>query len=224
VSKCDNLFEFFCGVTLLGRVRIKFCGITNLRDALDADCLGVDALGFVFYKPSPRYIAPLVAAQIIEKLSPFVSTVGLFVNATHQEVSEISELTKIDVLQYHGDESPEYCESSSSPWIKALRVGGDVDITGEVLRFRNAKAILFDSYDVEKRGGTGTSFDWSLLPVQVTCPTILAGGLNSKNIGNAIRHVEPSCVDVSGGIESSKGVKDREKMKDFVAEVNKLDI
>jgi phosphoribosylanthranilate isomerase len=224
VSKCNNLFDFFCGVTSLGRVRIKFCGITNLEDALDADCLGVDALGFVFYKPSPRYIAPLVAAQIIEKLSPFVSTVGLFVNATHQEVSEISELTKIDMLQYHGDESPEYCESSSSPWIKALRVGGDVDITGEVLRFRNAKAILFDSYDVEKRGGTGTSFDWSLIPDQVTCPTILAGGLNPKNIGNAIRHVEPSCVDVSGGIEASKGVKDREKMKDFVAEVNKLDI
>ena len=215
--------KFFCGVTSLGRVRIKFCGITNLQDALDADCLGVDALGFVFYKPSPRYISPLVAAQIIEKLSPFVSTVGLFVNATQQEVSEISDLTKIDMLQYHGDESPEYCESSFKPWIKALRVGGDENLIQEVLRFRNAKAILFDSYDVERRGGTGTSFDWSLLPDQVTCPTILAGGLNSKNIVGAIRRVEPFCVDVSGGIESTKGIKDRVKMKDFVAEVNKLD-
>jgi phosphoribosylanthranilate isomerase len=208
----------------LGRVRIKFCGITNLEDALDADYLGVDALGFVFYKPSPRYIAPLVAAQIIEKLSPFVSTVGLFVNATQQDVSEISDLTKIDLLQYHGDESPEYCESSLKPWIKALRVGGDENLNQEVLRFRNAKAILFDSYDVERRGGTGTSFDWSLLPDQVTCPIILAGGLNSKNVVGAIRHVKPSCVDVSGGIEATKGIKDRVKMKDFVAEVNKLDI
>jgi phosphoribosylanthranilate isomerase len=216
--------KFFCGVTSLGRVRIKFCGITNLEDALDADYLGVDALGFVFYKPSPRYIAPLVAAQIIEKLSPFVSTVGLFVNATQQDVSEISDLTKIDLLQYHGDESPEYCESSLKPWIKALRVGGDENLNQEVLRFRNAKAILFDSYDVERRGGTGTSFDWSLLPDQVTCPIILAGGLNSKNVVGAIRHVKPSCVDVSGGIEATKGIKDRVKMKDFVAEVNKLDI
>ena len=216
--------KFFCGVTSLGRVRIKFCGITNLEDALDADYLGVDALGFVFYKPSPRYIAPLVAAQIIEKLSPFVSTVGLFVNATQQEVSEISDLTKIDMLQYHGDESPEYCESSFKPWIKALRVGGDENLIQEVLRFRNAKAILFDSYDVERRGGTGTSFDWSLLPDQVTCPIILAGGLNSKNVVGAIRHVKPSCVDVSGGVEATKGIKDRVKMKDFVAEVNKLDI
>ena len=216
--------KFFCGVTSLGRVRIKFCGITNLEDALDADYLGVDALGFVFYKPSPRYIAPLVAAQIIEKLSPFVSTVGLFVNATQQDVSEISDLTKIDMLQYHGDESPEYCESSFKPWIKALRVGGDENLNQEVLRFRNAKAILFDSYDVERRGGTGTSFDWSLLPAQVTCPIILAGGLNSKNVVGAIRHVKPSCVDVSGGVEATKGIKDRVKMKDFVAEVNKLDI
>lgn len=216
--------KFFCGVTSLGRVRIKFCGITNLEDALDADYLGVDALGFVFYKPSPRYIAPLVAAQIIEKLSPFVSTVGLFVNATQQDVSEISDLTKIDLLQYHGDESPEYCESSLKPWIKALRVGGDENLNQEVLRFRNAKAILFDSYDVERRGGTGTSFDWSLLPAQVTCPIILAGGLNSKNVVGAIRHVKPSCVDVSGGVEATKGIKDRVKMKDFVAEVNKLDI
>ena len=216
--------KFFCGVTTLGRVRIKFCGITNLEDALDADYLGVDALGFVFYKPSPRYIAPLVAAQIIEKLSPFVSTVGLFVNATQQDVSEISDLTKIDLLQYHGDESPEYCESSLKPWIKALRVGGDENLNQEVLRFRNAKAILFDSYDVERRGGTGTSFDWSLLPAQVTCPIILAGGLNSKNVVGAIRHVKPSCVDVSGGVEATKGIKDRVKMKDFVAEVNKLDI
>ena len=216
--------KFFCGVTSLERVRIKFCGITNLQDALDADCLGVDALGFVFYKPSPRYISPLVAAQIIEKLSPFVSTVGLFVNATQQEVSEISDLTKIDMLQYHGDESPEYCESSFKPWIKALRVGGDENLIQEVLRFRNAKAILFDSYDVERRGGTGTSFDWSLLPDQVTCPVILAGGLNSKNVVGAIRCVKPSCVDVSGGIEATKGIKDRVKMKDFVAEVNKLDI
>jgi len=211
-------------VTSLGRVRIKFCGITNLEDALDADYLGVDALGFVFYKPSPRYIAPLVAAQIIEKLSPFVSTVGLFVNATQQDVSEISDLTKIDLLQYHGDESPEYCESSLKPWIKALRVGGDENLNQEVLRFRNAKAILFDSYDVERRGGTGTSFDWSLLPAQVTCPIILAGGLNSKNVVGAIRHVKPSCVDVSGGVEATKGIKDRVKMKDFLAEVNKLDI
>jgi phosphoribosylanthranilate isomerase len=216
--------KFFCGVTSLGRVRIKFCGITNLEDALDADYLGVDALGFVFYKPSPRYIAPLVAAQIIEKLSPFVSTVGLFVNATQQDVSEISDLTKIDLLQYHGDESPEYCESSLKPWIKALRVGGDENLNQEVLRFRNAKAILFDSYDVQRRGGTGTSFDWSLLPAQVTCPIILAGGLNSKNVVGAIRHVKPSCVDVSGGVEATKGIKDRVKMKDFVAEVNKLDI
>jgi len=216
--------KFFCGVTSLARVRIKFCGITNLQDALDADCLGVDALGFVFYKPSPRYLSPLVAAQIIEKLSPFVSTVGLFVNATQQEVSEISDLTKIDMLQYHGDESPEYCESSFKPWIKALRVGGDENLIQEVLRFRNAKAILFDSYDVERRGGTGTSFDWSLLPDQVTCPIILAGGLNSKNVVGAIRTVKPSCVDVSGGIEATKGIKDRVKMKDFVAEVNKLDI
>ena len=208
----------------MGRVRIKFCGITNLQDAIESERLGVDALGFVFYKPSPRYIDPLVAAQIIKKLSPFVSTVGLFVNATQQEVSEISELTKIDVVQYHGDESPDYCESSSKPWIKALRVGGGEDLVKEVCRFRNAKAILFDSYDGERYGGTGALFDWSLLPKKVACPTILAGGLNAKNVVEAIRRVEPFCLDVSGGIEASKGIKDRVKMEDFVEEVNKLDI
>jgi phosphoribosylanthranilate isomerase len=212
------------GVASLARVRIKFCGITKLEDALYADRLGVDALGFVFYKPSPRYIEPLVAEQIIKKLSPFVTTIGLFVNATQQEVSEISEVTNVDVLQYHGDESPGYCESSSKPWIKALRVGRGDDLVNEVRRFSNAQAILFDSFDFDAYGGTGTSFDWRLLPEKLACSTVLAGGLSSKNITEAIRRVKPFCVDVSGGIEASKGVKDRLKMEDFVAEVNKLDI
>lgn len=205
------------------RVRIKYCGITNVEDALAAIDLGVDALGFVFHPPSPRYVAPERARAIIAALPPLVCKVGLFVNHEPDAVREIAAMTGIDLVQYHGDETPAICAGSPRAWIKALRVRVDTDLAACAREYAGAAALLVDSWDAQVYGGSGRTFDWSLLPGQFTRPLILAGGLTPDNVADAIRRIHPYAVDVSGGIEASKGRKDREKMHRFVTEVRKVE-
>ncbi|MCC6710303.1 MAG: phosphoribosylanthranilate isomerase [Gammaproteobacteria bacterium] len=204
-------------------VRIKFCGITRAEDAQAAAKLGADALGFVFYAPSPRCVGVAQAAAIARELPPFVSKVGLFVNAAADEVEDVCRAVGLDVVQYHGDESPEHCAQAPKPWIKAIRVRPELDIVAECRRYAQASAWLFDTYDDKLYGGSGKAFDWALLPQQHRRPIILAGGLTPDNVGQAIRSTAPYAVDVSGGIEAAKGIKDHDKMRKFIAEVQRCE-
>lgn len=203
--------------------RIKFCGITRATDALAAVALGVDALGFVFHRASPRYISPNEAAVIARELPPFISKVGLFVNAPASFIEDVVQTVKLDVVQYHGDESPEDCRLSSRPWIKALRVRQGLDLVALSASYSSASAILYDAYDETLYGGVGKAFDWTLLGGPQGRPRILAGGLTPHNVAQAIRLTRPYAVDVSGGIEAIKGIKDHDKMAKFVAEVRRVD-
>jgi len=203
----------------LSKTRVKICGITRLQDALDAIDAGADALGFVFYEPSPRYIAPESAASIIAQLPPFVTTTALFVNETEAQVKAIAELTGIDILQFHGDETPEYCRQFTRPYFKALRMSPDISVAMEVQRYAESRAILLDAYRPGVPGGTGEAFDWDRIPSNLSKPLILAGGLDQDNVYQAITQVTPFAVDVSGGVELSKGLKDRSKIQQFMKEV-----
>jgi phosphoribosylanthranilate isomerase len=204
-------------------VRIKFCGITRAEDACAAVSLGADALGFVFYAPSPRYVDVVQAAEIARLLPPFLCKVGLFVNADADYVDEVCAAVGLDVVQYHGDESPVDCARAPRPWIKALRVRPELDIAQECARYTQASAWLFDTYDDKLYGGSGKAFDWQLLPQHNRRPIILAGGLTPDNVGQAIRSTAPYAVDVSGGIEAAKGIKDHDKMRKFIAEVKRCE-
>ena len=204
-------------------VKIKFCGITRADDAIVAANLGVDAIGFVFYAPSPRYIELEQAAAIACQLPPFVCKVGLFVNAQPVTVEQTCAAVGLDVVQYHGDETPEQCANAPRPWIKAIRVRPELDLAQECARYSAASAWLFDSYDDTLYGGSGKSFDWQLLPHEYRRPIILAGGLTPDNVGQAIRATAPYAVDVSGGIEAAKGIKDHDKMRKFIAEVERCE-
>jgi len=203
----------------VNNTRVKICGITRLQDALAAVEAGADALGFVFYEPSPRYIEPVKAAEIIAQLPPFVTTTALFVNEAAENVSAIAELTQIDLLQFHGDESPEYCNQFSRPYFKALRMSPGLDVNSEAKRYGGSKAILLDAYRAGVPGGTGEAFDWDRIPTDLDKPLILAGGLDQENVNQAITQVHPFAVDVSGGVEKSKGLKDRSKITLFMKEV-----
>lgn len=205
------------------QVRIKFCGITREVDAEAAVALGVDALGFVFYAPSPRHVEPARAAAIVRALPPFICKVGLFVNAPGAEVARIVETVGLDVVQYHGDETPADCAQAPRPWIKALRVRPELDLAAAGSAFGAASALLYDAYDPALYGGSGKAFDWSLLAAAGRAPVILAGGLTVDNVAEAVRQTRPYAVDVSGGIESAKGVKDHDKMQRFVAEVRRIE-
>ncbi|SEQ37007.1 phosphoribosylanthranilate isomerase [Amphritea atlantica] len=201
------------------RTRVKICGITRLEDALAAVDSGADALGFVFYAPSPRFVEPAVAEAIIKQLPPFVTTVALFVNASVDQVQTIMAQTGIDLLQFHGDESPEYCAQFDRPYFKALRMSPDIDVVAETKRFSLARGILLDAYRPGVPGGTGEAFDWERIPSDIDKPLILAGGLDQSNVVQAIRRVKPYAVDVSGGVEAAKGLKDCEKITSFMNEV-----
>ncbi|MCJ8168793.1 phosphoribosylanthranilate isomerase [Atopomonas sediminilitoris] len=198
--------------------RVKMCGITRLEDALAAVQAGADALGFVFYRPSPRYIAPEQARAILRELPPFVTTVGLFVDAPRCEVLEILELLPLDVLQFHGDEVAGYCQSFDRPYLKALRVRSAAQALAQAEQHPAAQGVLLDAYVEGVPGGTGQAFDWSQVPA-LEQPLILAGGLNADNVAAAIAQVRPYAVDVSGGIEAAKGIKDADKMQQFMAQV-----
>ncbi len=208
------------------RTRIKYCGITRLSDALEAVRLGVDALGFVFYPPSPRNIEIEQAAEIIRQLPAFVSCVGLFVDSSEEFIQQVLQSTAIDTLQFHGNESVEQCQCYGKPYLKAVRMKPDVDLVAVSAEYASAAALLLDSYEKGVPGGTGTSFDWARIPASMTQPIILAGGLSVDNVAEAVQKVKPYAVDVSGGIElvleqgQAKGIKDAAKMAAFINEVN----
>ena len=204
----------------MSHIRIKICGITRVEDALAAARLGADAIGLVFYAPSPRAVAVDQAAAIVRALPPFVTTVGLFVNAGDAEVNAVLQRVPIDLLQFHGDESPDDCAGFPRPYIKALRMRAGLDLVAEMARFKSAQGILLDTYQPDAPGGTGQIFDWSDVPAGLKQPIILAGGLTPDNVAAAIDSVHPWAVDVSGGVESGKGIKDSGKMAAFVKAVN----
>jgi len=198
------------------RTRVKICGITNAQDAMLAVEQGADALGFVFYPPSPRYVSMDLAAGIIAELPPFVTTVGLFVNAEREEIACAVELAKIDLIQFHGNEPADYCAAHGRPWIKAIRMRDDVDLERSALDYTDASALLLDAYTPGIPGGTGESFDWDRIPPELNRKIILAGGLTPDNVTEAICRSRPYAVDVSGGVEASKGIKDAHKIARFM--------
>ena len=200
-------------------VRSKICGITRIEDALAAAEAGADAIGFVFYAKSPRAVDMRQARAIITELPPFVTTVGLFVNASRCELNEILEVVPLDLLQFHGDETPQDCEGYHRPWIKALRVRPGDDLEAACKQYAGARGILLDTYVAGVPGGTGEAFDWSLVPAHLSKPIILAGGLSADNVGQAIAQVRPYAVDVSGGVEQAKGIKDAAKIEAFMRAV-----
>jgi phosphoribosylanthranilate isomerase len=210
--------EFIMGTM---QTRVKICGITSVGDALMAVEQGASAIGLVFYAGSPRNVAVEVAKEIAITLPPFVSVVGLFVNASRTEIEAISAQVKLDVIQFHGDETPADCEQISLPYIKAIRVKPGTNLVQCALDFSGAKAILLDTYSDAAYGGTGLVFDWKLIPQTLTKPIILAGGLNAQNVVLAINEVQPYAVDVSGGVELRKGIKDPAKVVEFMQAVRK---
>ena len=204
----------------MSAVRSKICGITRIEDALAAAEAGADAIGLVFYPKSPRAVTVLQARAIIAALPPFITTVGLFVNASRCELNETLDAVALDMLQFHGDETPEECDGYHRPYIKALRVKAGDDIAGVCRTYRNARGVLLDTYVEGVPGGTGETFDWALIPDDLDKSVILAGGLTSANVAQAIAQVRPYAVDVSGGVEKSKGIKDREKILAFMSAVH----
>lgn len=206
------------------RTRVKICGITRVEDGLAAAACGADAIGLVFYPPSPRAVDMATAAAIRAALPPFVTAVGLFVNAQTSTVSQAVEQVGLDCLQFHGDETPERCAEAAMPYIKAARVAPGLDLGALARRYRGARALLLDTPDEKLWGGSGRTFDWDLVPAALAVPVVLAGGLTPENVGEAVRRLRPFAVDVSGGVEASPGMKDPEKIAKFIDEVNRVSI
>lgn len=202
--------------------RVKICGITNLEDGLQAAQAGADALGFVFYGPSPRNVEVDRAASIIAALPPFVTSVGLFVDAEPEFIEQVIKTTGLDLLQFHGDESESQCAQYGVPYIKALRMRPDVDLARQCHTFASSRGILLDAYVPGKAGGTGQTFDWSQIPQQLDLPIVLAGGLDPSNVQTAIQTVRPWAVDVSGGVEQAKGKKDPALVSAFIEGVHSV--
>ncbi len=200
-------------------VRSKICGITRIEDALAAVEAGADAIGLVFYGKSPRAVSIEQAAAILQALPPFVTSVGLFADMPHDGLQQLLQRLPLDLLQFHGDESPADCEGHGRPYIKALRVRPGEDVSAAMAPYAGARGILLDTFVEGVPGGTGASFDWSLVPENAAKPIILAGGLDAGNVATAIRQVRPYAVDVSGGVEAGKGIKDAGKIRAFVRAV-----
>jgi phosphoribosylanthranilate isomerase len=205
------------------RTRIKFCGMTNVEDAMFAARLGVDAIGMIFVPQSPRCISEREAKKIITTLPAWVTTVGVFANAKVNEISQVLAEIPLDLLQFHGDESAEFCQQFQRPYIKAIRMREDSNLQAYSDVYRQAKALLLDTYDNNMLGGTGKSFNWNLIPSNIAQQIILAGGLTAKSVATAIKQIKPYGVDVSGGIEVAPGKKDHAKMTAFIDEVNYVD-
>ncbi|MHB1115601.1 phosphoribosylanthranilate isomerase [Sideroxydans sp.] len=204
--------------------RIKICGITREQDLQAAVAAGADALGFVFYDKSPRNIPPQRASELLRALPPFVTSVGLFVDPLEGMVREVLAQVPLDVLQFHGDESPEFCAQFGRPYLKAIRVRPGVDLVECAARYADAQGLLLDAYVEGVQGGTGESFDWALIPRELSLPVILSGGLQPANVALAVRAVRPYAVDVSSGVEASKGIKDAAMIAAFIKEVKNVDI
>ena len=203
---------------------VKICGITRVEDALAAARSGTHALGFVFYANSARNVAPERAAEIIRALPPLVTAVGLFVNADARDVERVLEQVPLNLLQFHGEEPPQFCDAFRLPFIKAVRVRAGLDLLQYARLYGAARGLLLDAFVAGAHGGTGTVFDWSLIPSRLPLPVILSGGLNPENVGDAIRRVRPWAVDVSSGVEASPGIKDAQKMAAFFQGVRDADV
>ena len=202
-------------MTLHTQPRIKVCGLTRVEDVQEAVAAGVDAIGFVFYADSPRHVTIEQAKVLARAIPPFVTIVGLFVNASRAEVNRVIEEVPLNLLQFHGDETVGQCEGFGLPYLRAARVRPGVDLLEFATQFPSARALLLDTW-TPAYGGSGESFDWSLVPSSCPLPVILSGGLNPDNVAEAIRQVKPVAVDVSSGVESAKGIKDADKIRAFV--------
>ncbi len=205
------------------RTRIKICGITRPEDALAAASAGADAIGVVFYPPSPRAVALAQAQEIVSVLPPFVTVVGLFVDAAQAEIDRLLAAVRIDLLQFHGSESPASCGLYQRPYIKALRMRDEIDLHQAQAAYTSASALLLDTYRKGLPGGTGAIFDWNRIPHELAGSIILAGGLNPDNVDQAIRQVRPYAVDVSGGVELEKGIKSHKLIEAFIRGVRHAD-
>lgn len=198
-------------------VRVKICGITRLQDLHLACEAGADALGFVFYEKSPRHVTVELAAELVRALPPFVQSVGLFVNAEPAFIESVLKVVPLDLLQFHGDETPADCKRYGRPYIKAVRVRADTDLLKYAADFEAARGLLLDAFVPGVPGGTGERFDWRLIPANLPKPVILSGGLTPGNIAEAVQQVRPWAVDVSSGVEVSKGIKDAHQLARFIA-------
>lgn len=203
------------------RIRVKICGITRLQDALDACHAGADALGFVFFSGSKRCVSVEVARSIVNCLPPFVTTVALFVDPEAGHVESVLSEVGIDLLQFHGDEAPEFCSGFGRPYLKAIAMTRGVDVAAEARRFEAARALLLDARSDAGFGGTGQTFEWGLWPGRVDKPLVLAGGLDPGNVAAAVALTRPYAVDVSSGVECGPGIKDPEKVAKFINEVRR---
>ena len=203
-------------MTPIFRARVKICGITRPEDGMTAAGLGVDAIGLVFHRPSPRYVDMDAARRIVAALPPFVAVVGLFMNAEPAVIQAVLSEVPLSLLQFHGDETPDYCAAFGLPYLKAVPMGAGADPLDYERRFATAAGLLLDSHGGNKMGGTGQGFDWTRIPANRRKPLILAGGLHPGNVAAAIRQVRPYAVDVSSGVETAKGIKDAELMHAFL--------
>lgn len=201
------------------RTRVKICGLRQDDDVVVASKAGADALGFVFYPPSPRAVSVDQAARLVAKVPSFVSSVGLFVNASAEQIEQTLQQVPLNLLQFHGDETPEFCQQFGAPWIKAVRMRQDINLWQLKEDYHLGQGLLLDAYQKGTPGGTGASFDWQRIPSDLAPEIILAGGLDATNIQAAIAQVQPWAVDISGGVESSKGLKDHAKIDAFMAEI-----
>jgi phosphoribosylanthranilate isomerase len=205
------------------RTRVKICGITREEDALSAVALGADAIGCVFYRPSPRCVSVDRARAITAATPPFVATTAVFVNPDREEVDEIIRTCRVTLLQFHGDESPEFCASFPRPYLKAARIRPGMDLIKYLSPYSEAQGWMLDAFHEELWGGTGGAFDWSLVPGGMAKPVILSGGLTAGNVGEAIGRIRPYAVDVSTSVEVSKGIKDPAKIAAFIGAVKHED-
>lgn len=203
------------------RTRIKICGIKHKEDALKAVECGADAIGLIFVEKSPRFASLTDARFIAESLPPFVTVVGLFMDASEAKVREALKVVPINLLQFHGNESPEFCDQFDVPYIKVLKMRENVNVIAFTQEYPNAAGVLLDTYS-NAGGGSGKTFDWSLIPGDVSVPIILAGGLNPENVASAVERVKPYAVDVSSGVESEPAVKDHKKIEQFIKEVQRV--
>lgn len=205
------------------RTRVKICGITDPADARAAVAAGADALGFVFHKPSSRFVTPERAAGIISELPAFVDAVGVVVDLGPAELDNIARVSGIGYFQFHGSEDPETCEGAGLPFLKALRVRPEFDIRSQAQRYGRAKGLLLDAFVRDMVGGTGSTFDWSLIPADLAAPVFLAGGLSVDNVAAAVRAVRPYGVDVSSGVERAPGLKEHGRIMEFMRSVRDAD-
>ena len=203
---------------------VKICGITRVEDALVAAHAGAHAIGLIFHARSPRIVPHDIARRVVDALPPFVTPVALFVDARPDDVKRVIAEVRPQLLQFHGDESPEFCESFDMPYIKAVKVRPGVDLLQYARDYRTAKGLLLDAFVAGSHGGTGSTFDWALIPQKFPLPLILAGGLHQDNVADAIRRVRPWAVDVSSGVEATKGIKDAARIAAFIRGARNADV